>query len=254
MNPQRIARIPEAGLSRDAFSTEGPSARGFTLIELLVVMAIIGLLSTLVLGGARRAKDAAHRTVCLNNLRQFQVAWQLFAASEGRLPAHYDDGTLRAKYGSWVVGDAREDSDDYNLRRGTLFPYVETTAIYKCPADRTLMTNSAGIFPKNRTYSISATLTGGDITLPSEIERPSSVFVFAEEAEVDQGVLGIHYPPKRRWNSNDYPAHNHPGQYAMGFADGHVQAIPWVNPACTIPFGLGGPDLENIQRMLPERP
>jgi prepilin-type N-terminal cleavage/methylation domain-containing protein/prepilin-type processing-associated H-X9-DG protein len=254
MKFRRITRMPRAKPWRDGPLPARRAARGFTLIELLVVMAIIGLLGALVLAGARRAMDAAHRTVCLNNLRQFQVAWQLFAAAEGRLPAHYDDGALRAKYGSWVVGDAREDSDDYNLRRGTLFPYVETTAIYKCPADRNLMTNSAGIFPKNRTYSISMKLTEGNITLPSEIERPSSVFVFAEEAEVDQGVLGIYYPPKRRWNHNDYPAHNHPGKYAMSFADGHVEAIPWVNPACAIPFGLGGPDLENIQRMLPKRP
>src|SRR5438445_9163941 len=77
----------------------------FTLIELLIVIAIIGVLAALLLSALSQAKSRAQTAVCLNNLKQLQLAWLMYCdENEDQVP--YNSRSINwNQYGSnWVWG------------------------------------------------------------------------------------------------------------------------------------------------------
>lgn len=68
--------------------------RGFTLIELLVVIAIIGILSSIVLASLNSARKKGRDARRLADIKQLQLALELYYDANGAYPATVSTTTL----------------------------------------------------------------------------------------------------------------------------------------------------------------
>ncbi len=225
-----------------------PNATGFTLIELLLVIAIIAILASLLVPGLGRAKQTAKSAGCINNYRQLQLAWRLYADDhDGQLPPNQggggpDQGRTLA-YPSWVGGsladgDPSDNTDPKTMLSGigNIGKYTQNSGIYKCPSDRSTAPRGNIRLPRVRSCSMNSFVGAVGTTIDfavyhriEEIKRPCELIIFIDEHEdsINDGnfFVGWHVVG---WEA--LPGSRHNGGATLSFSDGHAEIKHWRDP------------------------
>ena len=229
-------------------------ACAFTLIGLLVVIAIIAILAALLLPALAAAKKRAWSIACLNNVRQLEVCWHLYATDHNSvLPPNNSIALIGSgasvAAATWCSNYVY-DLDPAGIVNGLLFPYNSSLAIYHCPADRSTITTLDGVKlnqPRWRSYNMSLCINGAPELDPNswctpsfkqltEIKNPvpCNLFVFldVQEDEIYDCTFGM--PCMQFWGDVrvwwDIPASRHAQGGNLSFADGHVERKKWKVP------------------------
>jgi prepilin-type N-terminal cleavage/methylation domain-containing protein/prepilin-type processing-associated H-X9-DG protein len=127
---------------------------GFTLIELLVVIAIIAILAAILFPVFAQAREAARKSSCQSNLKQWGNAFMLYIQD-------YDEVYPHGAYanGGGIAGDY------YGTGwAGLCQPYVKNTGIGKCPSDTTTPVINGGVTAFPLSYALNMNIAAGNVT------------------------------------------------------------------------------------------
>ena len=232
----------------------------FTLIELLVVIAIIAILAAMLMPALFRAKAKAQGIQCVSNLKQLQIAWQIYALdNKERLPTSGYTRPLEPT--AWIDGwlDFNPSNPDNtnsgafrDPARSKFASVITQVGVYKCPADLSHVTIGGVSYPRVRSISMSQAFGPGDWLDPAGFQvnssskkyrvyyktsdivnpGPASCFVLLDEHPDGinaGGFANMMVESAASARIIDFPASYHNGAGGISFADGHAEIRKWID-------------------------
>jgi prepilin-type N-terminal cleavage/methylation domain-containing protein/prepilin-type processing-associated H-X9-DG protein len=184
---------------------------GFTLIELLVVIAIIAILAAILFPVFAKVREKARQISCASNEKQLALGLlQYVQDSDETYPGGDSYGIYSQEGRGWA---------------SRIYPYVKSTAVYKCNDDPTAQ--SGHLVPVS--YGINANL-GGIFVPPRALASLTAPSVTVELFEVQGAVDYVSDPNGDVQNAASYPGQVNTsvagdgGDLGAGFIDSVLNA------------------------------
>lgn len=224
---------------------------GFTLIELLVVIAIIAILAAILFPVFAKAREAARKTSCINNLKQISSGALMYSQD-------YDEKVMP----SWLCYNSPCcDCPNAVDWRTLVNPYTKNQGIYMCPSREVTWQGDADRYWTG--YGHTHDTLGWESTVSmAQVERPAGVVLFQDAGNIAGGqaaydqwkadpdganrpkteIAGAYYirsPGQMEagaagWCDNTLPVSRHSQVCNMAFLDGHVKSAKissvWIRP------------------------
>lgn len=240
--------------------------KGFTLVELLVVIAVIAILAALLLPALARGKAAAKSAACKSNLRQLNIALQLYVGDYEKYPSNvalYGQGEFLRFYRLGLNWLRPYGGHDDARAQAQLSPTFSNPEVFTCPARKPIWVpgflGKPGVYQRHLGYGYNETGTGTTQFSPrlglgsawflslaapsgSTAIDPSHVSAALEVSATDikipadmiafgdAGVPGVISP---NWQDVYLVGEIHNRGANVVFCDGHVEyakQVKWIEP------------------------
>ena len=224
VNPHKLSLVGGAGVvtvlaAMKSLSTKA-KINGLTLIELLVVIAIIAILAAILLPATTGGPRRAYRVVCLNNLKQINLGFLIYANDyNNKFPMQVpvvNGGTME-----FIQSDHVFPHFEKMMKHLRETNEAQVLKVLVCPTDksRQVATNYEALNDLNISYFLNA-----DASCTTNFVNPSQIIFDGERdlslnhQPVKAGLLAVTTNVDLNWTGELHPKGGN-----LAFVDGHVE-------------------------------